>query len=644
MVSLLILNLSFLSVSVHANKYDSLFERSTMLNAKISPDGEHLAVHAYHDDEMILMFLDHATMKTVGIAKFEGPYEVGDFTWVNNERVVINMVKQTPGQEAPVYYGELFAINYDGSRGEVIYGIQASSRIKGSHIKKKERTVGWGEVVDVLPEDDLHILIKSTPMDKTGEKLPYLYKLNVYTGVFKKKVARAPVAFANFVTDIEGDVRAVAGVNGKGEHELHVRKDGKWIEIDQSLFGNVINPLSVSSSGKYLYTADNYEQDLTGVFKLDLDDFSYTEVFTDRKVDITNISMSTDGRSAYGIRVDENYPSYLILDKKNKEAEIFKMFLQTFPYSKVTITSKTENESYYVVLVSSDVNPGVVYLYNTVKNSLKELFKVSPKARVHKLRETEPVEFTSSDGLSVHGYFTKGVTEKETDIAPLVILVHGGPHGVRDYWSFDPEIQYLALNGYSVLQVNYRGSGGYGKSFEESGYKTWGSDIQRDIYEAYQYLITQKKAKKGNACIMGASFGGYSAIQSAVLYPDTYNCAVANAGIYDLELMFEEGDVQERDSGISYLEKVLGTNENVLKKMSPVHHVDKIQIPLFLAHGEEDERAPVEHVERLKDALDKKNKDYKWFVLDKEGHGFFNPENRKNYMGGVKEFLDEHLM
>lgn len=194
-----------------------------------------------------------------------------------------------------------------------------------------------------------------------------------------------------------------------------------------------------------------------------------------------------------------------------------------------------------------------------------------------------------------------------------------------------------------MLQVNYRGSGGYGYEFESAGYKSWGSISQKDIYDGYQWLVSQNKAEANNVCIMGASFGAYSAIQSAALYPDTYKCAIGNAGIYDLEMMFDEGDIRKRKSGMSYLKRVLGTDKAQLKSMSPVYYADKIEAALLLAHGEEDMRAPIEHVEKLSAALDKANKPYEWFVIDKEGHGFFNPENQKAYMKKVVSFLNEHL-
>ncbi|MCP4323802.1 MAG: S9 family peptidase [Alteromonadales bacterium] len=208
---------------------------------------------------------------------------------------------------------------------------------------------------------------------------------------------------------------------------------------------------------------------------------------------------------------------------------------------------------------------------------------------------------------------------------------------------FTSAINSLLNRGANRRQVNFRGSGGYGSQFEASGYRTWGDQIQQDIQDGYLWLVKQGKAELGNACIMGASFGAYSAVQSAAIYPEIYKCAIANAGIYDLELLYNQGDIKGRRSGLSYLKKVIGTDEQELKSMSPVHYVDKIKVPLLLAHGEDDERAPYEHAESLRKALDEIEGYYEWFVVDKEGHGFYNPENQKAYMKKVVEFLNKNL-
>lgn len=631
------------NTQLYADEWDKLFNYSQYQNAKISPDGEHLGVSLRHNGREKLVFLERKTMKPVGQVAFQANYEPGNYYWVNNERVVIQLVKRVSYRELPISYGELFSVNFDGSKGEMIFGLQAGEVQTGSRLKKKKSVLGWGEIIDTLPDDKEHILVSSTPMSKTGERSASALKLNVYSGIIKKNYGRAPIAFANFLTDHQGRPRIVSGTNKNNDTKIYVKKEAGWEMLPKNTVGDRVSPLSISPSGKYLYTIDSYKQKRKGIFKLNLEDLTYSNVFTDKTVDITDVEMSTDGRSAYAIRVDENYPAYILLDKNNEEAKAFKTLLKSFPYNEVNITSRSQDGNFYTVYVSSDINSGSIYLFDKKNKKIDFLFKYHPNVIAKTLQPMEPIKLTSSDGTTINGYFTASSSSTNGSPSPLVVLVHGGPHGVRDYWGFSSQIQYLALNGYSVLQVNYRGSSGYGKGFEIAGHRAWGTLIQQDIYDAYQELIKQKKASADNACIMGASFGAYSAIQSAAIYPKTYKCAIANAGIYDLELMFNEGDVQSRKSGMSYLKNVLGSDNEKLRNMSPVNYVEKIQVPLLLAHGEDDERAPFEHVENLRKALDKNQKQYEWHVVDKEGHGFYNPENQKRYMKKVINFLNKHL-
>ena len=646
--SQIILFLSF-TVMANDNQWDGLFDHSTYQNAKISPDGKHLAVVISVKGKRALFFYKTDKLnKPVGGLNFEGSSGVGEYHWVNNERVVLNIIKREYFREAPVSYGELYAVNLDGSKRKMIYGYQSGQKQTGSLVKKKKSTQGWGEIIDVLPEDDKHILISSTPMSLTGERLAEVYRLNVYNGKLKKKLATSPIPFANFITDFNGKLRAVVGTDSKNNEQIYTWKDGNWKKLPAGITNGSVIPVSIDASGDYLYTLDNYNQDLRGLFKLNLNDFTYKHIFTDNAIDVTDVAMTTDGRSAFAIRTDAGYPSYFIINKKPDESVVFKTLLNTFPGEKISITSKTDNGNFYVFLVSSDTRPGVLYLYDMQNNNITPLFKFKPQFKESAFSQVTPLQYTASDGQIINGYFTPAQStgavkdSKDTKVAPLVVLVHGGPHS-RDYWKFSSEVQYLSLHGYSVLQVNFRGSSGYGAKFATDGDRKWGTRIQEDILDGYLWLVKQGKAELGNACIMGGSFGAYSAMQSASLYPDTYQCAVGNAGIYDLELMFEEGDVKSKRSGKSYLKNVLGTDEKVLKNMSPVNNVDKILIPLMLAHGEDDVRAPFEHAERLRSELDKANKKYEWFAIDKEGHGFYNPETRKRYMRKVVDFLDKYL-
>ena len=629
--------------NAQSENWDSLYDHAQYQNAKISPDGKYIATAVNHENNTVLLFFKREDLAMVGSAKLAGNYEVGNYHWVNSERVVIDMVKRVPWHEQPQFYGELFAVNYDGSRAKLIYGYKAGNLQRPTRLKRKKSISGWASIIDILPEDDRHILIKSTPMSATGERLSSVFMLNVYTGIINKELGKAPIPFSHFLTDTKGEVKAVVGTDSKDKKQLYLKKNGQWEKVPDGTVSNSVSLISISSSGKYLYTRDNHNQDLFGIFKLNMENFSYENIYTDKNVDVTDVKLTADGRSLYSIRIDDGYPAYLLLNKEIEEALVFKSLLQSFPYNSINITSKSEDGKLYIIMVTSDIDPGSLYLYDKEKNKIELLFKFKPQIKNDSLIPSEPIQVTATDGSKINGYFTQAKNKNNAKLAPVVVVVHGGPHGVRDYWRYSNNVQYLALHGYSVLQVNYRGSGGYGEKYEIDGHRVWGSKIQQDIYESYQWLVDRKKAEMNNVCIMGGSFGAYSAVQSTTLYPDTYKCAIANAGIYDLELMFEEGDIRTRSSGLSYLNNVLGNDSEQLKAMSPVNYASKIKVPLLLAHGKDDNRAPFEHAKRLRDALDEAGTSYEWLAIEKEGHGFYNPENQKAYMRKVVDFLSKHL-
>ena len=226
---------------------------------------------------------------------------------------------------------------------------------------------------------------------------------------------------------------------------------------------------------------------------------------------------------------------------------------------------------------------------------------------------------------------------------PLVVIPHGGPHGVRDYWQYQTEVQLLANRGYAVLQVNFRGSGGFGLAHQEAGYGKWGTLMQDDITDAVYALITDNIVDKNRMCIYGGSYGGYSALMGTIRTPDLFKCAIGSVGVYDLPLMFKEGDITNTKSGLAYLKNVLGENQEDLKQRSPSYNVDKIKANILLIHGKQDERAPIEQVESLKSAMDKHNKKYQYLEISDEGHGYRDPKNKALVFKTILSFLDENI-
>ncbi len=608
----------------------------------ISPDGKHLAAKIFRDGKRTLIFFDSATMKPVGAAGMAGMKEVGEYHWVNNERVVFKIVESKPWEKEPSYYGELFGVDIDGGRSQLLFGYQAGEEKTGSNLKVRESRNAWAEFIDTELDKNDRILIQSTPVSNQGDRLAEVLEMNVYNGKIVSR-GRVPVSYANILAGSDGMPRVVAGTNNKDETEVYIRSadSNGWQEVPQQLFGSTFTPIAVTNDNKSLYVFDNKGQDKTGVFKLDLASGQYEAVYTDPMVDVSMVNKTADLRSVYGLRVDDGLPAYVLLTSAFEEAKVFKDLLAAFPGEKVNITSSTKDGKKWLVSVQSDTNTAAYYLYDHDKVALSKIADSNPHLSGKKMAPMQPIKFASFDGKEIHGYLT--LTEQQSAAKPLVVLVHGGPHNVRDDWSFNQEVQLLAKSGYNVLQVNYRGSGGYGHEYQAAGYRQWGDAIQKDIIAGTEWAIAQGHGKAGNVCIMGASFGGYSAVQASTIKPDLYRCGIAVAGIYDLTLMKKLGDIPRLGFGKAFLQRVLGDDPTQLAAFSPVNRVGQLKTHLLIAHGTRDERAPMEHAIALKAALDKAGKPYEWLEFADETHGFYAESNQQIYFNKVQQYLAKHL-
>ncbi|MDC3124682.1 prolyl oligopeptidase family serine peptidase [Gammaproteobacteria bacterium] len=201
----------------------------------------------------------------------------------------------------------------------------------------------------------------------------------------------------------------------------------------------------------------------------------------------------------------------------------------------------------------------------------------------------------------------------------------------------------LAHYGYAVLQLNFRGSGGFGRSFQEAGQGQWGAAMQDDLTDATRSLIRQGVADPQRICVYGASYGAYAALMAAVREPRLYQCVIGSMGVYDLPMMFREGDIPETSSGLEFLRRTLGTNLKLQQARSPTHNAEKIQASVLLIHGTADQRAPIKQVKAMKAAMDDAGKSYEWLEIKAGGHGFFDESNRELAYRRVLKFLDANI-
>ncbi|WP_337840805.1 S9 family peptidase [Rheinheimera sp.] len=615
-----------------------LAQHSTYTDVKISPDGKHLAAVIRAEGRRALLFIALDGFQMVGSAKFPGLLEVGSYQWVNNERVVIELAESSPWSEEPLYYGELFAVNYDGKKSELIFGYRAGEQQIGTRFKAKEGRRAWARVVDTLEKDDDNILITATNWSASGDGMAEILKLNVYTGA-TKRLAAAPAPYSRIITNAQGEPRVAVTTTKNYLQDVYLREQDQWTKLPDQWFGEAVKVVAVSASDDSLILLDQKDTPMPALSRMDFQGQRKT-IFTDAKVGITDVELTKQDQQPYALRLDDGYPDYVLLDKKRVESQLFKELASAFPGEVLTITSRSSDDNTWIIYAYSDISPGAYYLYQKKENSLRKLLDRKPELLQRKWSATEAISYTSFDGLPIQGYLTKA---NKAQSKALVVLVHGGPHGVRDYWGFDEEVQLLSQSGYNVLQVNYRGSGGYGAGFQQAGYLQWGDAIQKDISAGVRYLTAQGVASADQVCIMGGSFGGYSAIQSAAVEPDLYRCAIGVAGVYDLELMKSDGDIPLRSFGIAYLDLVLGTDPAKMRAFSPAHNASSIKAPLLVIHGKHDKRAPYSQAQALRTALDKHNKTYQWLEFDDESHGFYDPQNRAQYFHAALSFLQQHL-
>jgi dipeptidyl aminopeptidase/acylaminoacyl peptidase len=305
------------------------------------------------------------------------------------------------------------------------------------------------------------------------------------------------------------------------------------------------------------------------------------------------------------------------------------------------VTSRTLDGRKIVVLVDSDRNPGDFYLID--RESRKAEYLLSRRSWIDPaaMAPVEAITYRTRDGATIHAYLTAAAGASASK-APLVVVPHGGPHGPRDFWAWDPWAQALASRGYAVLQPNFRGSGGYGYAHQSAGYRKWGTLMQDDLTDAVKWAVGQGIADPARVCIMGGSYGGYAALMSPTREPDLYRCAIGFAGVYDLISQSEDSDIPDSLMGRNYLEEVLG-DAATMREQSPVTHIEKLRVPVLIAHGTADKRVPFSQAKVLRKALKKHDKAFEWAEYEDEEHGFWIEKNHEDFLTRALTFLDRHI-
>ncbi|MHB8447530.1 MAG: alpha/beta hydrolase family protein [Rudaea sp.] len=615
---------------------------------KISPDGDYLAATAVVDGRTVLALVHLADRKGVNVTARDRA-DIVDFWWVAPHRVMYTLGERVGGLEAPQSTGELYAVNADGSDGKILFGFRAGEDHGATNIRHAESDYAIGTLIAPLNGDARHALIESHPLNDPGLNgspginalgaYSKAYKLDLYSGL-KTQVAISPLRNAQFLADHTGHIRFAYGEDAEQKQKVYYRAgDGdNWEKVfDETNGGTRVSPLLFGRDDKSVYF------DCGGICRWDVATRKLITLWSVTGVAPTGLEYTLDDQDVFAVRSEPGRPAVTLLDKNAPEAKLLVVLMQQFPGEEVRFTSSTRDGGKAVVFVHGDTDPGAFYLYDAATKKLSFLLARRPSIKPAQMAPMQPVEFAARDGLQLHGYLTRPPGQAEAKNLPLVVYVHGGPYGIRDHWQFDPQVQALASRGYAVLQVNFRGSGGYGDAFYRAGLREWGGKMQDDVTDATHWAVAQGVADPARLCIFGGSYGGYAALEGAVKEPDLYKCAIGYVGVYDLRLMYTRGDVPQYEFGENYLKMALGENQDELWDRSPIAHLDRLKAKVMLIVGGADRRVPPVQGENLHAALLKRHVEHEWLYERTEGHGFYGEGNRTELLQRVLAFLDAQI-
>ena len=494
-------------------------------------------------------------------------------------------------------------------------------------------------VIDILEDRPEELLIQN---NKRNPQIFDVYLLNTTTGEMTM-VAENPGNITGWITDHDGKIRAALTSDGVNTSLLYRdTENDKFRTVITTNFKETLSPVLFTFDNKSLYCLSNLGRDKTALVEFDpVTAKEIKVIYENPDVDISGLDYSKLRKVLTVVYFETDKPQKHFLDAEFEQID--SKIKSQIPNYTFQITRKSKDETKLLAYVTSDRYDGGYFLYDVKSGEFKKLADFKPWLKEENMAEIKPVTYQSRDGQTIQGYLTlpKGYVAKNL---PVVINPHGGPWA-RDSWGFNPEVQFLANNGYVVLQMNFRGSTGYGRKFWELSFKQWGQTMQDDISDGVKWLVDQGIADPKRVAIYGGSYGGYATLAGLTLSPELYAAGIDYVGISNI-FTFMNSIPPYWEPYRKMLYEMVGdpkTDSLMLAEVSPVFLVDKIKAPLFIAQGANDPRVNKAESEQMVEALKKRGIEVEYIVKDNEGHGFYNQENQFDFYRSMLAFLDKHL-
>jgi dipeptidyl aminopeptidase/acylaminoacyl peptidase len=598
-----------------------LFGLPAISQMRFSPDGRYLAALQPWKQRMNVIVVDLQTMRKAQLTSMT-ENDVSGLFWAGHDRLFFLMDED--GKEQV----RLYAVNADGSEAEHLSsmrGLAPLSRIHG---------------------DDKRYVMQASESRVTQ---PDVYHYIVKTGKFQLH-ARNPGGVDRWIIDHAGVARL--GIDDEKEtRTIYYRDsaDAPWEELVTFRDGEQSwAPIAFDGDNRTLFVTSDIDRKTQAVRLFDTKTRRLGEVVhADDVYDVTGVIYNDALNRVVAVTYDADRPVTVWLDAKF--AKLQQALSATFPETMIAMREASADNSKLLVYSFSDRHAGSYYLYDQKAGALEKLADLKPGLKPAQLAAMQPISYTARDGLVIRGYLTLPVGREPRKL-PLVVHPHGGPYGPRDAWGFNPEVQFYANRGFAVLQMNFRGSGGFGDWFERAGYQQWGLAMQDDITDGVQWAIAQGIADPGRIVISGASYGGYAAMAGLVYTPELYCAGINYVGVTDIMMLVDNPGLGTNDgrNGEWWRRTRIGDphkDRKRLKATSPINFAERVRVPLLMAYGENDPRVEIAHgsvlVRRLKAAGRVEGRDF-WFLTEKyEGHGFDKEEKRIAFYQQIDRFLRE---
>lgn len=623
------------TAAVTPPSFADLAKRPAVSELKLSPNGRLLAATIPVDNARLRVgVIDLDTMQVKSSMQLRSTEETfSSFMWVGDKYLVLSLARRFDGLADASPTGELATLNVETGRLTYAFGYRGDMQT-GSRIEKAGNEMAAAFPIAPVPGGKLATV--QVQRFEPGAT-PGVRTLEVATGR-NKRVTQAPVANPSFVADNAGEVRIATGGATVDEHRVHVRDaGGKWRVLESRAdTGRYLSPVRFAADNIHFYALATQRKGPDALLRVNINDGSESEIFRGTVADPRALVSNFEDTDVVAIVTAEGKQRLHWLQPQSPEAQLVKAMEKQMPDHVVYPVSASEDGQRVLLLAFSDRNAGDYYLFDRKTRKAERVMSRRSWLPIESLAAMEPVSFKARDGLELHGYLT--LPQPHVENPPLVVYPHGGPWA-RDFWGFDSQVQALATRGFAVLQVNFRGSAGYGVDFLNAGFREWGRKMQDDLTDATRWAVESGKVDPERIAIYGNSYGGYAALMGAVREPDLYRCAISYVGVSDLPMMFTRGDMQSGRLTRSHLNEALGNDSEQLKARSPAYQAEKIKAKVLLVHGTRDERVPVKHAERMRDALKAAGNPAEWYVETDEAHGFIKESANEQLYTRVDSFL-----